>query len=268
MLSLIDFLHLLPLLSAAVVAVHNPIKLVFVLAGQSNMSGRGGVSDSRWDHVVPPECRQSPSILRFSAALKWQMAREPLHDDIDFKKTCGVGPGMPFAHSIVAASAAAVPLGLVPCAVGGTRIREWARGTSLYKNLVRRARVAAASAGGRVAAMLWYQGESDTVTEKDAEAYGHRLVTLISHLRADLRDPDLLVIQVALASGEGNYTEIVRDAQKRIRLHHVLCVDAKSLPLEADNLHLTTRAQVELGKMLAIAYLNHTRCNSHFLFDL
>ncbi|KAG0472750.1 hypothetical protein HPP92_014607 [Vanilla planifolia] len=195
MLPRVDLLLLLPLLSAAVVAGHNPIKLVFVLAGQSNMAGRGGVSDGHWDHVVPPACRPSPSIHRLNASLMWQMAHEPLHADIDFKKTCGVGPGMPFAHSVVAASTEAVPLGLVPCAVGGTSIREWARGTSLYKNLVHRARVAAASAGGRVAAMLWYQGESDTVSEKDAEAYGHRMETLISHLRADLRDPNLLVIQ-------------------------------------------------------------------------
>lgn len=65
------------------------------------------------------------------------------------------------------------------------------------------------------------------------------------------------VLQVALASGEGPYVEKVREAQKGITLPNVIWVDAKGLPLNPDRLHLTTRAQVQLGKMLADAYLGH-----------
>lgn len=63
--------------------------------------------------------------------------------------------------------------------------------------------------------------------------------------------------QVAIASGEGNFTEIVRKAQKGLKLPNVICVDAKGLPLEGDHLHLTTQAQVQLGKMLAQSYLTY-----------
>ena len=59
---------------------------------------------------------------------------------------------------------------------------------------------------------------------------------------------------MALASGF-NFTEIVREAQLGIDLPNVKCVDAKGLPLEPDNLHLTTPAQVQLGKILAEAFL-------------
>ncbi|KAI0500815.1 hypothetical protein KFK09_019032 [Dendrobium nobile] len=256
-------LFTLLLLAAATAAQKNTI---FLLAGQSNMSGRGGVTGNHWDHFIPPACQPSPDILRLSAGLRWKEAREPLHADIDSRKVCGVGPGMPFAHAVLASGAAEPPLGLVPCAVGGTAIREWARGTRLYFNLVRRAR--AAAEGGKVAAVLWYQGESDTVSKADAEAYGRRMETLIWDLRRDLGDPDLLVIQVAIASGEGKYIEIVRNAQKGLKLHNVLCVDAKGLPLQPDYLHLTTQAQVTLGNMLAEAYLNHTGHPSHSIRDL
>lgn len=62
---------------------------------------------------------------------------------------------------------------------------------------------------------------------------------------------------MALASGDERYIEIVREAQKGIDLPNVVCVDAKGLKLKEDNLHLTTEAQVQLGQMLADAYLSH-----------
>ncbi|KAJ6839765.1 putative carbohydrate esterase isoform X1 [Iris pallida] len=228
--------------------------LIFVLAGQSNMAGRGGVSHGVWDRVVPPESRPSPSVLRLDAALRWVEAREPLHADVDRGRTCGVGPGLPFANSVRPAAGAAA-VGLVPCAVGGTRIAEWARGTEHYETMMRRAK--AAAEGGRVEGVVWYQGESDTREREDADMYRGRMEQLVMDVRDDLAHPSLLFIQVALASGEGNFTEIVREAQKGISLPNVICVDAKGLPLQDDHLHLTTQAQVQLGKMLATAYLNH-----------
>jgi hypothetical protein len=60
--------------------------------------------------------------------------------------------------------------------------------------------------------------------------------------------------QVGLASGEGNYT-YVREAQKSVKLPNVILVDAIGLPLRDDQLHLSTEAQLQLGDMLAQAYL-------------
>uniref|UniRef100_A0A0A9PFR2 Uncharacterized protein n=1 Tax=Arundo donax TaxID=35708 RepID=A0A0A9PFR2_ARUDO len=80
---------------------------------------------------------------------------------------------------------------------------------------------------------------------------------LVRDLRADLGMPHLLVIQVGLASGLGQYTEVVREAQKGIKLRNVRFVDAKGLPLQDGHLHLSTQAQVQLGHMLAQSYLNY-----------
>jgi hypothetical protein len=173
-------------------------KLVFILAGQSNMAGRGGVVSNHWDGIVPPDCApSSTSILRLAPDLRWEQAREPLHFGIDAPNhAVGVGPGMSFANALLRSGRAGAPvLGLVPCAVGGTRMAEWGKGTRLYDDMLRRARVAVET-GGRIGALLWYQGESDTVRWSDANEYGRRMAVLVRQIRADLGMPHLLVIQV------------------------------------------------------------------------
>ncbi|RRT84028.1 hypothetical protein B296_00004958, partial [Ensete ventricosum] len=283
---------------------------IFVLSGQSNMAGRGGVRHRRWDGVVPPECRPNPSILRFSAECHWEEAHEPLHCDIDTAKICGVGPGMAFANALLPCLSDEAVLGLVPCAIGGTAIKEWERGSRLYDEMVRRARKAAElGGGGEIKAVLWYQGESDTTSHATAEAYAANIEKLIRDVRMDLSLPSLPFIQasllpiltsllflsamfvfrfhaatpclgiglsfclvlavafnlkgfllhtqVAIASGDTHYLEKIREAQLGISMPNVLNVDAMGLPLNEDNLHLTTEAQVLLGNMLAEAYAKH-----------
>ncbi|GAA0152352.1 esterase [Lithospermum erythrorhizon] len=231
------------------------INSVFILAGQSNMAGRGGVvHETTWDGYVPPQCQSNPSIFRLNAELTWVEAAEPLHKDIDSNKTCGVGPGMAFANSVVSRDPNIGVIGLVPCAVGGTNISEWRRGSHLYNQLMRRSNAALGS-GGRIRALLWYQGESDTLNHQDAKLYKKRLTRLFNHLRSDLQLPSLPLIMVALASGEGPFVEVVRQAQLGNDLPYVKLVDAKGMALETDQLHLTTVSQVQLGHMLADAFL-------------
>ncbi|XP_058727155.1 probable carbohydrate esterase At4g34215 [Vicia villosa] len=234
----------------------NATKDIFILAGQSNMVGQGGVYNRKWDGDVPKECKPSPSVLRLSAKLVWEEAREPLHRDIDVRKTCGIGPGLAFANEIVRmrGGGGRNVVGLVPCAVGGTRIEEWRKGAPLYNQLVKRS-IKSVKNGGVIRALLWYQGESDTVREEDATIYKRRMKRFIMNIRSDLKLPNLLVIQVALASGQGKFTNMIRYAQLSIKLPNVMCVDAKGLRLEEDNLHLTSMSEVHLGIQLAHAYL-------------
>lgn len=86
-------------------------------------------------------------------------------------------------------------VGLVPCAVGGTKISDWEKGTRLYSELLRRAHVSV-SGGGVIRAILWYQGESDTVKKEDAQAYQGKMKKFIMDLRSDLNNPSLLFVQV------------------------------------------------------------------------
>ncbi|PPR90112.1 hypothetical protein GOBAR_AA30575 [Gossypium barbadense] len=244
--------------STLVLGRNNTAKDIFILAGQSNMAGRGGVNHGKWDGNIPPECKPKRSILRFTANLDWEVAREPLHVDIDIGKVCGVGPGMAFANEIIRSHRSRTGIiGLVPCAVGGTSINKWGKGSRLYDQLVKRANEALKDGGGTIRAILWFQGESDTVNTDDAETYKGKMVMLIEDLCLDLNLPSLPFIQVVLASGEGTITniEMVRKAQMGIKMKNVKCVDAKGLPLNADNLHLTTMSEVKLGLKLAYAFL-------------
>ncbi|KAM3318656.1 hypothetical protein ACQJBY_036050 [Aegilops geniculata] len=257
-----SILLLLALLAATAVragAGRTPT-LVFILAGQSNMGGRGGATlNNRWDGVVPRECAPSPRTLRLSPALRWEEAREPLHSGIDVGNVLGVGPGMPFAHALLRAPACpkGAVVGLVPCAQGGTPIANWSRGSHLYERMVTRARAAVAGTNGkgRIAAMLWFQGETDTIRREDALAYTGRMEALIRDVRRDLGIPNLLVIQVGIATGQGKFVDLVRRAQRAVRAPNLRYVDAMGLPVANDFTHLTTAAQVRLGKMLADAYV-------------
>jgi hypothetical protein len=161
-------------------------KLLFLLAGQSNMAGRGAAP------------RRYARTRACSASRRWLTAAPPLHADIDTHKFCGLGPAMPFAHRLLAAAGGGgLVLGLVPAAVGGTRIWMWARGQPLYEAAVARARAAVDAGGGTLGAVLWFQGESDTIELDDATAYGGRMERLVNDFRADLGLPDLLLIQVS-----------------------------------------------------------------------
>nr|GEX40483.1 probable carbohydrate esterase At4g34215 [Tanacetum cinerariifolium] len=228
-------------------------KTIFLLAGQSNMAGRGGVVDDKWDGYVPPQSSPNPAILRLSADLIWQPATEPLHRDIDYYRACGIGPGMAFANSLLQKDSSIRVVGLVPCAVGGTNISEWAHGNQLYNQLIQRAH-AAVEGGGTIKGLLWYQGESDTLTREDAELYKQRSKRFFEHVRSDLGLPTLPILQVALASGAGPYISRVREAQLGMWQVNLWTVDAKGLELEPGRLHLTTPSQVKLGEMLAQAF--------------
>ncbi|PON48861.1 SGNH hydrolase-type esterase domain containing protein [Parasponia andersonii] len=253
-------------------------KDIFILAGQSNMAGRGGLINDVatgtqiWDGVVPSACRPNPSVLRLDAKLNWVEAHEPLHADIDVASADGVGPAMAFANAVLAQKPSSFgPIGLVPCAIGGTNISQWERRSLLYRRMVRRARAAAGQqgggGGGTLRALLWYQGESDTIVKQDAESYGRRLEKLFQDIRLDLMSPMLPIIQVALASGEGRFVDIVREAQFGTDLLNLRTVDAMGLTLRPDKLHLTTESQVRLGEMVADAFLkfipNHLSATSN-----
>jgi hypothetical protein len=222
------------------------------------MGGRGGATvGGKWDGYVPPECAPSPRTLRLSPSLQWEEAREPLHAGIDVGNVLGVGPGMPFAHTILRSNRLpkGSEVGLVPCAQGGTPIANWTRGTDLYDRMLTRARAAGT---GKIAAMLWFQGETDTIKKEDALAYAGRMEAMVRDVRQDLAIPNLLVIQVGIATGQGKFVDLVRKAQLEVKLPNLKYVDAKGLPIANDFTHLTTQAQLRLGAMLADAYLAAT----------
>ena len=117
---------LLTLLSIAVMAAGfaaDPVKLppkekflLVLLAGQSNMAGRGFVQDS---DKIP-----SPRVVMLDKEGNWVPAVDPVHYD---KKAAGVGPGRTFAN-LLAATDPEITVGLIPTACGGSPISSWVPG--------------------------------------------------------------------------------------------------------------------------------------------
>ncbi|GFP82058.1 probable carbohydrate esterase at4g34215 [Phtheirospermum japonicum] len=184
-------------------------------------------------------------------------AKEPLHAGIDPNKTCGVGPGMAFANAILKkVSNKFGSIVLVPGAVGGTSIREWSGPNSgLRRRLVKRTREAVRF-GGKIRAILWYQGEKDTESEEGVNMYPSEYQGFVRSLYRELGNPQVPFIQVALASGQGDTKSLESVRATQFAMENIITVDAMGLALQKDGLHLTTMSQVHLGNMLATAFLN------------
>ena len=98
---------------------------IYLLMGQSNMAGRGVITDEFKD-------QGHPNLLMLTADGKWVAAKHPIH--YDKPKVSGVGPGLAFGIDM-AKTNPTITIGLVPCAVGGTAIERWQPGAFLMKPL-------------------------------------------------------------------------------------------------------------------------------------
>lgn len=227
---------------------------IFLLAGQSNMAGRG---------VVEPVDRQPlPRLLSLNAESVWVPAIEPLHYDLP--KRVGVGPGGVFGRLVAEANPGA-RIGLVPAATGGSPIEVWRPGahhkntnSHPYDDAVVRTRRALRD--GRLRAILWIQGESDS-TEARAPLYYERLQALIAGLRRDLEAPDVPFIIGRLPrfpnSPVNPWRVVVTEAHQRAarELPSVYFVDMPVLASLSDGIHADAPSAREMGRRLAEAYL-------------
>ncbi len=233
---------------------------IYVLAGQSNMSGRGEVPQ-----VAPPELVPDPKIMLYGNDGVWRVASEPLDtatgqiDPVSVDTNAGVGPGLAFAKMVQARDPRR-PIILVPCAKGGTSLKQWSPDpsrTTLYGSCV--ARVREVMPRGRLAGLLWYQGESDARDQVSASQWRERFGTLMTALRTDLAVPKLPVLVVGIADPPrvGRFADqfpfwaIVQREQANLTDKNMFYVSAVGLEKLDDDLHLSTKGQIELAKRMA-----------------
>ncbi len=222
---------------------------IYLLMGQSNMAGRGG--------ITPWSQETNPQILAMTPDGHWVLARDPLHEQTG-RTQPGVGPGHSFAQAMLQADPNGV-IGLVPCAVGGSPLRRWIKGGDLYQHALGQARLARQT--GILSGILWHQGESDSSGKADAETYESRLAGMIRDFRQDLGQPNLPVVVGQLGTflnpQKLPYAEIVRTALLRIPedVPHTGIADSAGLADKGDHLHFNSDSQRELGVRYARAML-------------
>jgi hypothetical protein len=243
---------------------------LWVLAGQSNMEGVGNLVDVETPH---------PFVHSLQSREEWAVAEEPLHwlgespriihhklmgaeavpDPLpahDPTRTWGAGLGLTFAKERYVRTG--VPIGLIPAAHGGTTMEQWSpdlRGqgdASLYGALLNRVKLV----GGKVAGVLWYQGESET-SSQGVELYHPRMHALLKALRSDFQQPALpfYYVQIGRQVSRGANAQCwncIREAQRTWSAlqPHTAMVSAIDLGLD-DSVHVDTHGLKRLGRRLA-----------------
>jgi sialate O-acetylesterase len=246
---------------------------LWVLAGQSNMEGVGNLVD-----VEPPNAL----VNSFDQTDRWGVAEEPLHRLVDAadrvhwrrnqqkepekmtgealekfiaNRKKGAGLGLPFAAEMVRRTG--VPIGLVPCAHGGTSMDQWdpalrdKGGDSLYGATLRRVRLV----GGKVAGILWYQGESDA-NPKAAPVFRQKFEHLVKMFRADFGQASLpfYYVQIGRYINLSNPADwhLVQDMQLKAEATIPRSAMAPSIDLSLDDgIHVGTPDLKRLGGRLA-----------------
>ncbi|MEN6603051.1 MAG: sialate O-acetylesterase [Bryobacteraceae bacterium] len=246
---------------------------LWVLGGQSNMQGVGDLVDAE-----PPD----PQVHSFDLADNWVIAKEPLHvlvgatDRVHWPRNKekiaerytgeklakyvanlkkGAGLGLPFAAEMVRRTG--VPVGLVPCAHGGTSMDQWSPalkdqgGDSLYGGMLRRFQ----AVGGKVTGILWYQGESDS-SPKASPLFQDKFEKLVAAIRADFKQPDLPFYYVQIGrfvnkGGEAGWN-LVQEAQRKAESRIARSGMVAAIDMDLDDLiHVGTPDLKLLGQRMA-----------------
>ena len=239
---------------------------VYLLAGQSNMDGRG--KSSELDAAL-----QQP----MEGALIWY--RNPPVDSAGWKPLAPgfsippgfknglpgptFGPEIGFAAALLAKQPKQL-IGFIKGSKGGTTIEQWNPGTAgeaksqgecyrAFMETIAMAKAALAKDGHTltIRALLWHQGESNA--KDTAEVYQTKLATFITRIRADVGLPALPVL-VGEVIDDGK-RDGVRAAQRAIPgvVPGVSFVTVDGLTSSDKGTHFDTKSQLALGRRFADA---------------
>ena len=222
---------------------------VFLLAGQSNMAGRG--------LVAPEDTLPHPRILTVDSAGQLVYAKEPLHYyEPDLQ---GLDCGLSFGKRLLSDIPDSISLLLLPAAVGGSSVEQWLgdslhRGVKLYSNF--REKVTIGAAHGDIKAILWHQGESNA----KLPSYPKKLKMLIHSFRDFIVNDSLPVLIGELPAFPKNFV----NRQKINSIIHdyadndafVKVIYTQDLMHKGDSTHFDAEGQRKMGIRFAEAYLD------------
>ncbi|MFM7315492.1 MAG: sialate O-acetylesterase [bacterium] len=226
---------------------------LYLLAGQSNMAGRGKLTEA--------DRKPVDSVFMLNKEGQWVPAVDPLHFD---KPAAGVGLGRTFAAEMLKSLPDDVSIGLIPAAAGGSAIDSWTPGgyhdqtkSHPWDDAVKRTRIALQA--GTLNGILWHQGESDG-NAKLSTTYEAKLHDLIGRFRREFQSPNLPVVVGQL----GQFADNPPPDENRRRVMNVIqatpgkvpntaFVDSDGLGHNGDKVHFNADAYRELGRRYAEA---------------
>jgi hypothetical protein len=228
---------------------------IFIMAGQSNMAGRG--------FVEPQDTLPSKRILTINQDNTWILAKEPLH--FYQPKLTGLDCGMEFARFLENNLCDSIYIGILPCAVGGSSISQWLNDSlfnqvQLFSNF--REKAGLGKKYGTIKGILWHQGETDAMKNTIAD-YKRKLTSLFSQFRDEVGNNSLPIIIGELGNYAGNEPyrlnrDSINTILKKIANSDPNCYVVPTndlLPKENDPYHFNGDAQRILGQRYAKKYL-------------
>ena len=233
--------------------MQEPIVGSVLMLGQSNMAGRGDMGQVK--PIRNPLCY----MLRMG---RWQPMCEPVNPDrgiFEGRFRSGISLAASFADEY--ARYFQSPVGLIPCADGGTALDEWMPGQLLYDHAVMQTKLALRTS--QLKAILWHQGESDCLCDETVAAYREKFLRMITQLRKDLGAENVPLILGELPQQMGaNWKTGGREQQLNTVLHQLAkevpcCAIASSvgLSMKTDGAHFDSPACREFGKRYFEQYL-------------
>ena len=203
----------------------------FLLIGQSNMAGRGFMSEA---------CEIDLRHIKTLRNGRWQQMFRPINPD---RSTAGVNLAESFAEAYAAKYG--VDVGLICCADGGTSLEQWQEGSVLYENAVNQARLAMRTSN--IVGILWHQGEADREATL-ASTYVERFEKMITAMKRDIGIGDVPVILGELGEFLGAST-VVNYRTVNEQLHKIAernpytgVASSKGLTSNPDNLHFNAKS--------------------------
>ncbi|MDO4743538.1 MAG: sialate O-acetylesterase [bacterium] len=222
----------------------------FLMIGQSNMAGRGDFGE------VPEIVNDKCFMLRMG---RWQFMSEPINPD-RYIFGGGFHSGISLAASFANKYAEHFnrQVGLIPCADGGTTVKQWQPGSILFDHCVMQAKLAMRSSELR--GILWHQGESDCDSDENLEMYEERVRRVLCGIREQLGMSQLPIIigEISYNISEGwNTNRRHIEFNRRLpeiakKIGNCAVVSSKDLSLKSDGIHFNSESLREFG----IRYFN------------
>ncbi|MCB9055812.1 MAG: sialate O-acetylesterase [Chitinophagales bacterium] len=226
---------------------------IFLMAGQSNMAGRG--------FVEPSDTISSHRIISLGENNIWYYAKEPLH--FYEPNLTGLDCGLSFAKELLKYIPENISIGLIPCAVGGSSIQQWNndetyRGVTLLSNF--KERLEEGKNKGIIKGVLWHQGESDA-NSIGIPPYAKQTTKLFAAFRQMANNEKLPILVGELGSFRqpagvqaqcDSINQVIHQTARLDKYRFV--IPTGDLGHKGDNLHFNSSAQREMGIRFAQKY--------------
>jgi len=225
---------------------------VFVLAGQSNMAGRG--------LVEPSDTIPDPRILTINTSGDIVVAKEPLH--FYEPALTGLDCGLSFGKELLKHIPDSISVLLIPTAVGGSSVAQWIndstfRNVPLLSNF--KEKIEIGKSHGTIKGILWHQGETDAATPETIEIHDSQLRRLFSLFRSEVNNEELPILIGELGSFSKNY-DSWQAINSKIGAYvqtdpFAYLIETSDLKHKGDFVHFDSEGQREMGKRFALKFV-------------